>query len=113
MHPTPAPQLASAGTIHRSGPKLDRSTVENGVSMEEWNMFEPRWAIFKEGSHSADENASHYLCQCADMLLGDLLLKTDPDKVSKDVHEVLRALKKLAVIPIATCIVRSELLGMK
>ena len=53
------------------------------------------------------------ICQCADVLLGDLLLKTDPDKVSKDVHEVLRALKKLAVIPIATCIVRSELLGMK
>ena len=76
-------------------------------------MFEPRWAIFKEGSHSADENASHYLCQCADMLLGDLLLKTDPDIVSKDAHEVLRAMKKLAVIPIATGIVTSELLEMK
>ena len=47
------------------------------------------------------------------MLLSDLLLKTDPDIVSKDVHEVLRAMKKLAVIPIATGIVTSELLEMK
>ena len=111
-HPPPT-QPASTSVAHRNGPKLDRPTIETGVSMEEWNMFERRWAIFKEGSHIADENASHHLFQCADSLLGDSLLKTDPEIVNKDVHEVLRAMKKLAVIPIATGIVRSELLEMK
>ena len=75
IHPTPAPHLASAGTIHRSGLKLDRPTIETGVSMEKWNTFERRWAIFKEGSHVADENASHYLFQCADEPLSDSLSK--------------------------------------
>ena len=111
-HP-PATRPASTSVAHRNGPKLDRPTIETGVSMEEWNMFERRWAIFKEGSHIADENASHHLFQCADSLLGDSLLKTDPEIVNKDVYEVLRAMKKLAVIPIATGIVRSELLEMK
>ena len=46
-------------------------------------------------------------------MLGDLLIKTDPDIVSKDVHEVLRDMKKLDVIPIAIGIVRLELLEMK
>ena len=44
-----------------------------------------------------DENAFHYFFQCADGLFGNSLLKTDLDIVSKDVHEVLRAMKKLAV----------------
>ena len=76
-------------------------------------MFERRWAIFKEGSHIADEDASPHLFQCADGMLGDSLLKTDPDIVSKEIDEVLSAMKRLAVIPIATGIIRSELLEMK
>ena len=46
-------------------------------------------------------------------MLGDSLLKTDPNIVGKDVDEVLSAMKRLAVIPIATGVVRSELLEMK
>ena len=111
--PPQASQSASTSVSHRNGPKLDRPMIETGVSMEEWIMFERRWAIFKEGSHIADEDASHHLFQCADALLGDSLLKTDPDIVGKDVDEVLSAMKRLAVIPIATGIVRSELLEMK
>ena len=113
MQPAPVPQPAAANVVRRSGPKLDRPTIETGVSMEEWNMFQRRWMIIKEGSHIADEDASHHLFQCADGMLGDALLKTDPDIVSKEIDEVLSAMKRLAVIPIATGIIRSELLEMK
>ena len=109
----PAQQQAAASIVHRGGPKLDRPTIETGVSMEEWIMFTRRWDIFKEGSQIADNNASHHLFQCADGALGDALLKTDPTIIHKNVDVVLNAMKKLAVIPIATGIIRSELLEMK
>lgn len=112
MQPLPTQQVATS-VVRSSGPKLDRPTVQTGVSMEEWNMFTRRWTIFKEGSHINNDNASHHLFQCADGPLGDALLKTDPDIINKDIDVVLSAMKKLAVIPIATGILRSELLEMK
>ena len=76
-------------------------------------MFTRRWNIFREGSQIAENNASHHLFQCADAALGDSLLKTDPDITKKDINTLLSTMKKLAVIPIATGIIRSELLEMK
>jgi len=108
-HPPPAQQ----SVVRRSGPKLDRPVIESGASMEEWNLFTRRWTIFKEGSHIDNADASRHLFQCADGPLGDALLKMDPDIVNKSIDEVLQAMKKLAVIPIATGILRSELLDMK
>ena len=55
----------------------------------------------------------HHLFQCADTTLGDALLKTDSDIVSKDVDQVLAAMEKLAVIPVAIGILRAELLNIK
>ena len=111
--PQPAQQQAVTSNVNRGGPKLDRPTIEPGVSMEEWTMFTRRWEIFKAGSQITDANASHHLFQCADRALGDALLKTDADIISKDVDAVLSTMKKLAVIPVATGILRSELLEMK
>ena len=104
---------AQQSASRQSGPKLDRPMIEAGASMEEWNLFTRKWKIFKDGSHIDDKDASHHLFQCADGQLGDALLKTDPDIVSKDVDAVLQAMKKLSVIPIATGILRAELLEMK
>ena len=113
-HQRPSAQQQSApSNVPRGGPKLDRPTIETGVSMEEWIMFTWRWNIFREGSQIAESNASHHLFQCADAALGDSLLKTDPDIIKKDINTLLSTMKKLAVIPIATGIIRSELLEMK
>ena len=79
-HQRPSAQQQSApSNVPRGGPKLDRPTIETGVSMEEWIMFTRRWNILREGSQIAESNASHHLFQCADAALGDSLLKTDPD----------------------------------
>ena len=64
-------------------------------------------------SNESEEDASHHLFQCTDAALGDALLKTDPSIVDKPVSEVLEAMKNLAVIPVATGILRAELLEMK
>ena len=81
--------------------------------METWNLFTRKWKIYQEGYSFNDNDGSRHLFQCADSTLGDALLKTDPDITSKTVTEVLATMKELAVIPIATGILRSELLEMK
>jgi len=50
-HPLSSNQLPSMYQV--GGPKLDRPTMETGVSMEEWIMFTRRWNIFREGSQIA------------------------------------------------------------
>ena len=117
QQPRQAPALATpsqpGNVIRGNGPKLDRPRIEAGVSMEDWIMFKRRWKIYKEGSNIPDSQASHHLFQCADTHLGDALLKTDPDIANKSINQVLAAMQKLAVIPVAIGILRAELLDMK
>ena len=112
IHAQPAQQQPVA-SVARKGPRLDRPSIEAGVSMETWNLFTRKWKIYQEGYSLNDNDGSRHLFQCADSTLGDALLKTDPDITSKTVTEVLATMKELAVIPIATGILRSELLEMK
>ena len=52
--------------------------------------------------------------QCASQSLGDIMLKFDPDLLSKKIDKVIEITKSLAVIPIAVIpITRAELLQMK
>ena len=95
------------------GPKLDRPKVDVGISMEEWNMFERHWNVFKSGSGINDVSAAPQLFQCTSTTLGDALLKMDPEITNKILADVLQSMKTLAVIPVATGVVRSELLEMK
>ena len=108
--PTQQPAPVSAAP---RGPKLDRPKVDIGVTLEEWNLFKRKWTIFKDGSGILDGNAAHHLFQCAGESLGDALLKTDPTITGKGVEDVMKAMKTLAVIPIATGLMRSELMEMK
>ena len=94
------------------GPKLTRPSVDVGVSLEAWHVFTRRWQLFVRGSGIADASASAQLFQCASPVLGDSLLQSDPDIVFKPVQELLSAMRRLAVIPIATGVLRSELRQM-
>ena len=96
QQPAPAPaQVSAPAPVRSNGPKLDRPSIEAGVSMEVWIMFKRRWEIYKVGSNISDAQASHHLFQCADTNLGDALLKTDSDIVSRDVDQVPAAMEKL------------------
>ena len=67
---------------------------------------------FSTSSGISHESASSQLFQCATNILGDNLLQSDAEIVSKPVQELLLAMKRLAVIPVAISVVRSELLAM-
>ena len=47
------------------GPNVDRSKVDIGISLEEWNMFEWHWNVFQTGCKIDMEAAAPQLFQCA------------------------------------------------
>ncbi|XP_044170488.1 uncharacterized protein LOC122954502 [Acropora millepora] len=95
------------------GPKLERPKVNIGVSTEEWNLFTRRWEVFRTGSGIDDESAPSQLFQCAENELGDSLLKANPHAASTTLPDLLDAMRSLAVIPVATGVLRTELLQLR
>ena len=96
-----------------SAPRLIRPQVDAGISLEEWNIFVRRWNVFKQGSGIDDSAAPSQLFHCASQALGDLLLKSDADIMSKSLPDLMQAMKRLAIIPISTGVLRSELMQMR
>ena len=94
------------------GPKLDRPSIDLGINEETWNNFIRRWKTFRLGSGIDDESAPTQFFQCASQSLGDIMLKFDPDLLSKKINDVIEITKSLAVIPIARGVTRAELLQM-
>ena len=104
-----SPQVHSA---HVRGPKLARPTINIGVSIEDWNIFLRRWELFRRGSGIDEASAPSQLFQCSGAELGDSLLKTNPGIASETLPTLLAAMRSLAVIPVATCVLRTELLQL-
>ena len=111
--------LANHGLAHQytlpntTGPKLEWPKVNIGVSTEEWNVFTRRWEVFRTGSGIDDESAPSQLFQCAENELGDSLLKANPHAESTTLPDLLDAMRSLAVIPVATGVLRTELLQLR
>ncbi len=75
-------------------------------------MFVRRWNVFKSGSGIDNDSAPSQLFQCAGPTLGDNLLKTDAEAATKQLPDLLAAMRSLAVIPVATGVLRADLLHM-
>ena len=112
-HPTTHMAGPPCTTVVIHGPKLERPKVNIGVTLEEWNMFKRRWDVFVFGSGLDPDASSAQLFQCAGDELGYSLLKTDPSIVSKPTSVFMAAMKSLAVIVVATGVMRAELVRMQ
>ena len=108
-HAVPGPYFNRAPL---EGPKLTRPSIDVGVSLEAWNVFTHRWQMFRQGSGINEASATAQLFQCASQSLGDSLLKSDAEIVSKPLQELLSAMRRFAVIPVATGVLRSDLMQM-
>ena len=104
---------ASNAPSRPSGPKLERPRVESGISLEEWNVFQHCWNVYKPGSGIDDIQASTQLFQCANNTLGDAMLKVDPDIMTRSIGVVIATMKTLAVIPVVVGVLRAELLELR
>ena len=115
QNPPPAQPAgtAQAQTPANRGPKLDRPKSDVGVSIEEWNVFLRRWNVFRAGSGIDAAQAPYQLFQCAGPELGDSLLKANPNAASGTLADLITAMRSLAVISVATCVLRTELLQLR
>ena len=68
------------------GPKLNRPSIDAGVDEEAWNAFIRRWETFKIGSGISSGAAPSQFFQCTSDNLGDLILKADPNVISKPIE---------------------------
>ena len=112
-HQAIAPPTASVSAPVPRGPKLERPKVDVGVTTEEWNVFVRRWDVFRAGSGIDDTSAPSQLFQCAGTELGDSLLKVTANPVTDTVTQLLASMRSLAVIPVATGVLRTELLQLR
>ena len=110
---TPPTVTASESAPVPHGPKLDRPKVDIGITTEQWNVFVRRWEVFRTGSGIDDTSAPSQLFQCAGPDLGDSLLKANPSVVSNSLTQLLSAMRYLAVIPVATGVLRTKLLQQR
>ena len=107
------PAAEPVRTPNKRGPKLEWPKVDIGISIEEWNVFVRRWEVFRSSSGIDDASAPSQLFQCAGPDLGDSLLKANPNATSNSLHDLLAAMRSLAIIPVAICVLRTELLQLR
>ena len=105
-------QPTSSGNPAR-GPKLPRPSVCTGIDVESWNSFVRLWEAYRDGSGIDDRYAGIQLFQCASDELKNLLLKSDRTVATKPADDVIRAMRKLCVIPVSRGVVRAELMRMR
>ena len=96
-----------------SAPKLDRPTVDAGISQERWNTFVQLWEAYKTGMRVSDGDAPIQLFQCATAEFARLLLQSDRYLTTRSTASVLESMRVLAVIPVARGVVRAELMRMR
>ena len=111
--PTAHPAIGPVPTHERQGPILERPHIDFGVLMEEWNVFTRRWRLLKESSGISNDSAPSQLFQCTSKELGDNLLKFDAEIAIRSIEEIPESTRRLAVIPIATGVLKTELMQMR
>ena len=103
---------AATRTPSHHAPKLERPSIDIGVSAEEWTLFERRWKMYVRSMGTDNWDKTSQLFQCASSELGDTVLRTNNNVVDKSEEEMLATMKALAIIPVAIMVVRAELLAM-
>jgi len=94
-------------------PKVDRPSIKQDASDEEWQTFEADWKRYKRLMQIPDQDLADQLIECCEKPLSRLLLKENPHIIEDDETDLLAAMKKMAVIGVATTIKRTNLMAIK
>ena len=92
--------------------KLTRPKLSHGMLEESWNSFKVLWQMYKTGAGLSESECSLQLIYCCDEELMEQVLRANPLIVSKPENDQLEEIRKLAVVPVAMGVRRSELLNM-
>ena len=111
VHQQPA---AIAGTSAKQKvPRIDRPEIKQDASDEDWDTFNSEWNRFKRCTYIPPQYVADQLFQCCERNLGRLLIKENPNIIASGEEQLLKAMKRMAVIKIATSIRRANLLATK
>ena len=103
----------SASTSKQRMPKIDRPELKQDTTDEDWATFEAEWKRYKRCTHITPNEIADQLFQCCERSLGRLLIKENPGVIETGESALLDAMKKMAVIKVATSVRRANLLGQK
>ena len=94
-------------------PKIDRPVLKQDINDEDWQAFEAEWRRFKRCTEMSPQDVADQLFQCCDKSLSRLLLKENPEVIETGEVALLRAMKSMAVIHVATTVRRANLLSLR
>jgi len=101
-------------TTKQKALKIDRPCISKGSSEEIWNSFCAMWQLFKQGTALMPAETVRQLFRCCNDELGnDLLRGSKIDFTTTPENTLLNLIKKLAVIPVAVSVRRSDLLAIR
>ena len=103
IHPAPAMSKPLVFPL----PKL-----KGGVTEDEFKTFEQEWEVFKKSSYVPKAQTTAYLLNTCDQDLRACVVKEDDKILEKTAVEIVRAIKRLAVVNVATSVLQTELLGL-
>ena len=101
------------GQVKQKLPPITRPTVKQDIDEEEWATFIEEWTRFKRCTVIPESNIADRLFQCCERSLGRLLIKENPTVISEGEDVLLKAMKQMAVIQIATSVRRNNFLQSK
>ena len=97
---------------HQRLPKIDRPELKQDATDEDWATFESEWKRFKRCTRMSPDEVADQLFQCCERSLQRLLLKENHVIIEQGEDALLEAMKKMAVIKVATSIRRANLLSL-
>ena len=103
----------TTGSSSQKLPPVPRPELELDVSEEDYCSFVVKWKNFKKVTGIGEDAYAEQLFQCCDKNLMKLLIHSQPEIVGKGEDELLKAMKDLAVVKVATSARPAQLLTSK
>lgn len=93
--------------------RTERPKIQKGGSEETWNTFFTRWNNYKKTSGIPESVATGELFECCSLELGDDIIRENPQLLEGAEKDLLAAIKRHAIIPVAKTVRRSDVLQMR
>ena len=111
-HTVSSPATPGSGGSSSRSEKLSRPKISQGMLEEAWNSFLILWKLYKNGAALTTKECGLQLIYCCEQELMEQVLRAEPELTTKTEIEQLSAIRKLAVVPVAMGVRRSELLNL-
>ena len=104
-----ASQRNEVSRVQRS----ERPKIQSGGSEESWNTFVTRWKNYKKTCGIHETLVTGELFECCTTELGDDIIRENRQLLDGSEKDLLAAIKRLAIIPVAKTVRRSDVLQMR